>query len=88
MATDIIAPLTEAWVEVATGPVLIVLVSGTVFWAFNGLVAPTSDDDYIPISTKADEPFYSYKGTEKTFVKNGSPVSSTSNVLVSVTPIV
>lgn len=87
MATDIKTPLTSSWVEVASGPVLIVLVSGNGFWAYNGASAPTTDADYIPIAGPVGETFYSYPGTEKTYVKLSEPVSNIKTV-VSVTPII
>ncbi|NIV16800.1 MAG: hypothetical protein GWN62_37795 [Aliifodinibius sp.] len=87
MATEILAPLTASWVEAGEGPLLIVLVSGTGFWVYNGPSAPADDDNYMPVNGPVGETSYSYSGTEKTFVKRGEPKSGI-NTVVSVLEIV
>ncbi len=90
--------LTDAWLEVATGPVSIVMVSGRSFWAFNGATAPTGVarlKNYVPITGDFGQAAYSYGGTEKTFCRitgaDDGTVASTGRgkaIEVSVTPIV
>lgn len=90
--------LTDAWLEVSTGPVSIVIVSGRSFWAFNGSTAPTGStrlQDYVPITGDFGQAAYSYGGTEKTFCRiagdNKGVVAATGlgeSTVVSVTAIV
>lgn len=73
--------LTTAWQEVADGAAVMSLVSGAIFWVYNGPSAPTDDTNYMPV-----DKYYSYSGTEKTFAK--VPYSNTQNpTIIAATPI-
>ncbi len=64
--------LDDAWTEVSTGPVSVVMVSGRSFWAFNGAAAPTGATrlaNFVPITGEFGQAAYSYGGTEKTFCR-------------------
>lgn len=90
--------LTDAWLEVSTGPVSIVMVSGRSFWAFNGGAAPTGATrlkNFVPITGEFGQAAYSYGGTEKTFCRitgaDDGVVAATGlggAIEVSVTPII
>ena len=79
--------LTDDWLEVSEGPVSIVMVSGSAFWALNGPTIPTDDKAFVPITSDFGQAAYSYGGTEKTFCKRTGSAGSANAAVVSVTEI-
>jgi len=88
MATKNLITLTDQWVEVADGAVLILLIDGSEVWINQGALIPSNtppdNSAYLPVT--ATDVFYSYSGTQKTFARK-SPKTTGSSMVISVTEI-